>query len=202
MKDFPKTGTAINIVSIDNISFVGNKGNYEKDYLLAKIRENESRVLQSNVSGTLVVCCCEIDSNSIIFVTELSDIEETYQNGKIYISGGISYNPKEAMVIFNKIELMLRKCGWEALNPFSFNHTVARKMERDGLPSIDIHKEYMRVCLSELLVSDCTKVVLVEGWKTSEGAKMEIDLARKYGYKFYCIDDIESKTMLEVELDG
>jgi hypothetical protein len=202
MKDFPKVGTVVNVTRVSSVSFVGNKGNQEKEYLIEKIMANESKVLQSNISGTLALCSCDIDSNSIIFVIDISDLEETYQNGKIYISGGISYNPKEANIIFDKVELVLRKCGWEALNPFSFNHTIAKKMERDGASSTESHKEYMRVCINEMLVSDCTKIVLVKGWETSAGAKMEIDLAKKYGYKFYCIEDSDSKEMLEVELDG
>lgn len=195
MKNFPKQGAIVRVETAETASIeVGDVQN--RDYFIRHILTNQSEVLQSGISGDLVVC--RVKNSSITFVIDKKELKEMYPNGKIYISGGISYDPILAQSIFNKAELKLANLGYDVVNPFNLDTRRAKEMEQDfnskgekTYTDKEIHKEYMRVCLEALLKEDINKVVLVDKWEVSDGAHMEIETAKYYGYKFFNIETME-----------
>ena len=189
----------------DNIALIGTRKKVEKEEALRRILSEKSKVVQSGTSGTLVLCALSITENSsdkfednIMFMVELEDIEESYPKGKIYLSGPISYNPSEARGIFDRAEIDLRGQGWDVINPFSLNHKLAIEMESEVniFSEEKVHKEYMRICVDALLVSDCDNIIMLDKWQESEGANIELFLALKYQYNIYSYPSFE---IIEIE---
>jgi len=94
---------------------------------------------------------------------------------KVYISGKITGLPiDEARFNFQEAERSLNKLGYEPVNPFN-----------NGLTVDHTWLEHMKADLKLLL--DCDMICLLSNWKDSRGAKMELDLAKKLGYKVITI---------------
>lgn len=97
---------------------------------------------------------------------------------KTYIAGpmrgaGILDPPDKNYPAFNAVTKMLRDLGWYVSNPAeNFGGDPGRE-----------HAEYMRQDLKMLM--DSHQIVLLPGWRNSEGATMEAAIARISGYRFY-----------------
>lgn len=91
--------------------------------------------------------------------------------GKIYISGPIT-GTTDYMERFQKAEDAWTEKGYSVINPAAIN---AR------MPADTTHAEYMKVCMA--LLDLCSTIFMMDGWKNSIGAKMELDHAETYGIK-------------------
>lgn len=89
---------------------------------------------------------------------------------KIYISGAISGLPKEAYERrFGAVTKNLRELGHEVISPIE-----------NECPSDD-WCEQMLECLHKLV--GCDTIYMLEGWKGSTGAKIEMQFAMMKGLK-------------------
>lgn len=89
---------------------------------------------------------------------------------KIYIAGKISGEHYDKIYNkFNKAECELYSKNYAVINPTKI---IAQDTE---------WQEAMRICIKELV--DCDVVYALLDWKDSEGAKIEIELAKKLGIK-------------------
>lgn len=89
---------------------------------------------------------------------------------KIYIAGKITGEHYEKIYNkFHKAEIYLYSLNYSVINP-------TKIIDRDTE-----WKEAMRVCIKQLV--DCDVVYALKDWKESEGATIEIELAKKLGIK-------------------
>ena len=92
-------------------------------------------------------------------------------NKRVYISGAIAHHDiKERKQAFAEAETVLRRLGFEPVNPF-----------RNGLPEDADWRQHMRVDIGLLL--GCGYVYMLKGWELSKGAKLELDVASSCGIK-------------------
>ena len=95
----------------------------------------------------------------------------------IYISGPISKiadgNYREFALVQEKLEAF----GFEVLNPHEICEFIDRTQYADD-------REYWEACMRECLAKlpYAHKVVTLEGWDSSEGAKIEVATARLTGF--------------------
>jgi nucleoside 2-deoxyribosyltransferase len=93
------------------------------------------------------------------------------ERGKIYISGKITgLTIEEATEKFEDAEIMLKEKGYEVVNPMKLEHNHDKTWE-----------SYMREDLKAML--DCDGIYILDNWKSSEGAKLEIAIALRLGFK-------------------
>jgi len=86
---------------------------------------------------------------------------------KVYISGQISNLPiEEAKENFRKAEDILRKKGFEPVNPFN-----------SGLPVTATWHEHMRADIKMML--ECDAICLLPNWERSQGARLEEHIAMR-----------------------
>jgi len=80
--------------------------------------------------------------------------------------------------LFNATELELKEMGHTVLNPAFLP---------EGLETHD----YSNICHAMIKASDC--ILLLQGWETSVGANLEIDMARDMGKKIFLhrIEEVE-----------
>lgn len=87
---------------------------------------------------------------------------------KIYISGPITgLDHQTAFANFDRAEKMLRDLGFDPVNP----------MKASGLDSDINHswEEYMKADIALLL--GCDAIYLLNGWESSRGATIELNIA-------------------------
>lgn len=89
------------------------------------------------------------------------------ENRKYYISGPMTGLPNFNHTIFNRIAKELRAMGLNVFNPAE---TDEGSIDKD-------RKYYLRKDIEELL--KCTHVVLLDGWKKSKGALLEVAIAKE-----------------------
>ena len=91
---------------------------------------------------------------------------------KIYISGKISgLDYKEAGDIFQAKETELLENGYLVVNPFKIA-PEAKELKEGGKPS---WSDFMRADIRELCL--CDEIYMLDNWKTSKGAAIELELA-------------------------
>jgi hypothetical protein len=95
------------------------------------------------------------------------------QTEHIYISGPIT-GTKDYMQRFEKAEKELTEKGYSVINPAKVNAM---------LPQDATWEEYIRVSLT--LLSICTGVYMMPGWRESRGAVLEFMQARRNGMQIY-----------------
>lgn len=91
---------------------------------------------------------------------------------KLYISGKITGIEDQAPELFKLAEEEVRKLGFEPVNPMTINH------DHDLTWS-----SYMKEDLKAMM--DCDGVYMLNNWKTSKGANIELDLAESLGMEIY-----------------
>lgn len=88
---------------------------------------------------------------------------------KIYISGQISNLPfEDAKIQFELVEKTLFELGHEVVNPMTVHHDHDKTWQ-----------SYMKVDIKHLV--DCDAIFLLDNWKHSRGAKIELNLAIDLG---------------------
>ena len=85
---------------------------------------------------------------------------------RIYIAGPMTGLPDLNYPAFNAEAARLRAMGHHVENP-------AENPKRDSWQG------YMRLSIAQLVT--CDAVALLPGWENSDGAKLEVDIARKLG---------------------
>ena len=95
----------------------------------------------------------------------------------LYISGPISDapNPEER---FKKIEWMLKEGGHTVLSPM---HIPDAPFFREDGDTLWVY--YMKRAIPMLLKAD--SIFMMEGWKTSRGAKLELSIAKHLDFPVY-----------------
>lgn len=96
---------------------------------------------------------------------------------KIYISGGIT-GVKNYKRKFNKAERLLKKKGYEVINPVTIGDAL-------NMPSgISAEKAYSRYMLADIkALLGCNAIYLLKGWSDSRGAKIEAMVAEACGMR-------------------
>lgn len=91
---------------------------------------------------------------------------------KIYISGAIAhYDLEERKKVFGMAENYIRNVlKSEPVNPFN-----------NGVPSYEDWRVHMKADIKLLL--ECDGILMLRGWETSKGAKLEFDVATSCGLK-------------------
>ncbi|HWR94117.1 MAG TPA: DUF4406 domain-containing protein [Flavobacterium sp.] len=92
---------------------------------------------------------------------------------RIYISGKITgKEPELVEKAFNWTEEQLLKQGYEVVNPLKLPHN------HDGS-----WINYIREDMPHMI--NCDAIVMIDDWKTSNGAQLELDVAQRLGLKVY-----------------
>jgi len=94
---------------------------------------------------------------------------------KVYLSGPMSNLPDENFPAFNLAAKNLRAAGYEVVNPAEFGTGVT------GLEGLARWQKYLRADIKALM--DCDGIVMLSGWRFSEGAKLEHLVASQLGLK-------------------
>lgn len=89
---------------------------------------------------------------------------------RIYISGAIAHHDlSERRKAFTRAEKYIRDVlHAEPVNPFN-----------NGVPSYEDWRVHMKADIKLLL--ECDGIVMLRGWETSKGAKLEFDVATSCG---------------------
>jgi nucleoside 2-deoxyribosyltransferase len=107
---------------------------------------------------------------------------------KVYIAGPISYI-RDAFVTFDKAEKSLAYIGHKPFNPTLIQFPMGKEEEGE-FNRIGEWAYFMKRCIPELVTSD--KVLMLEGWEESKGARLEKELAEKLKIPiYYTIEEIE-----------
>jgi hypothetical protein len=95
---------------------------------------------------------------------------------KIYISGGTRGYPDLNRAAFDDVETMLEVDGWLPHNPHKAN-------EQNGFSDDEMFEVYIRSDIEALLSSHA--ICVLPNWQQSEGARLEVSIARALNMKFY-----------------
>ncbi len=99
------------------------------------------------------------------------------KEGRIYLAGPVTGVPDFNRRGFATAESMLLEDGYRVVNPLNMTE------EHDDMNDIPRGSEtwdtYMRIALRGLLA--CQTIVMLPGWTTSRGAKVELTLATSLG---------------------
>ncbi len=90
---------------------------------------------------------------------------------KVYISGPMTGLPEFNYPAFNTAAVEMRALGWEVINPAE-NHGGRTDLPRE---------EYFRQAIP--WVARCDAILMLEGWRHSEGARLEFAVARMCGVR-------------------
>ena len=110
--------------------------------------------------------------NKILATNELIYLIRQYkfkmEKKKVYISGKITGIENEALMLFEKTEIELRKLGFDVINPMKLPHDHNKTWS-----------EYMKEDIIEML--KCDYICYLENWKKSRGAWLEHEIAEAIG---------------------
>ena len=96
---------------------------------------------------------------------------------RIYLAGPMSGLPAFNYPAFNAMAARLREAGYEVENP-----------AENPDPEPATWENYLRTALRQMLTCDC--VALLEGWESSKGARLEIDVAGRLSIPIKMADTI------------
>ena len=96
---------------------------------------------------------------------------------RIYISGAMTGKPDLNFPRFNQEAARLRSMGYEVVNPAELNPD----------PSASWH-DCMKRDLKALL--DCDALAMLDGWQTSTGAHLELNIAHRVGIEILMAEEI------------
>jgi len=98
---------------------------------------------------------------------------------KIYIAGKMSGLKFNNFLTFFRKEKELRKKGWKTINPARLNCEYAR---HNNITTKDLsYTDCIKMDIREIL--SCDAIYMMKGWKTSNGANLEIHIAATLGLK-------------------
>lgn len=89
-----------------------------------------------------------------------------WSNLKIYLSGAISDMPDDNREMFERAEIWLKEQDLEVVNPLKLDHSKSEK-----------YTDYLKTDIKHMM--DCDAIYMLNGWRESNGARIENDLARK-----------------------
>lgn len=89
-----------------------------------------------------------------------------------YISGPVT-GTTDYIERFKKAEAIVRENKYEPINPVAVNAL---------LPSDTSWIEYMKMSLEMLTRKNCAAILMLVGWETSRGARIEREIAMGMGY--------------------
>ena len=103
----------------------------------------------------------------------------TLEGQKVYIAGKVSGEPiAQCTMKFGTAQKQIEALGLQAVNPLEVVGDWNASWETA-----------MKMCLKALM--DCHAVVVLDDWRDSEGANLELVLAKRLGILiFYGIDDL------------
>lgn len=94
-----------------------------------------------------------------------------------YLSGAIT-NEIKHREIFDAAEKKYKDKGYEIINPVSLGDKLAKMYVRD-FDRLPTYAEYLIYDLEH--VADCQAIILLENWKSSKGARAELQFADALG---------------------
>ena len=94
---------------------------------------------------------------------------------KCYISGAIS-GTKDYEKRFKKAEFKVRELGYEPINPADYLSI---------LPPTTSWLEYMKYDVALMASEGCNAIYMLDGWRASRGAKIELELALGAGFTVF-----------------
>ena len=89
----------------------------------------------------------------------------------IYISGPIKNITDGNMQAFDDAEKQLRQLGYDVLNPHKIGEELNIRFFEIG--KIPTYEDYLKEDIIQML-SKCDKVLVLRGWRNSNGSKLEI----------------------------
>ena len=96
---------------------------------------------------------------------------------KAYLSGPMTGLPNLNFPAFNRAAVRLRNLRWDVVNPVAIN------------PNPDA--DWLDCIAADLLaMRDCTAIVLLPGWETSFGARIERLAAERMGLEIFELADL------------
>lgn len=88
---------------------------------------------------------------------------------RLYVCGPVTGRPDLNRPAFEEARGALEAAGYEAIVPHGF------------VPPDADHRSAMRLCISRLSRSDIDGIALLSGWRSSKGARCEVEVARAVG---------------------
>lgn len=92
---------------------------------------------------------------------------------KAYICGPITGLPNLNIEEFRAVETLLTELGYQAIVP----HDLFEGIDTSEFK----HEDYMKVCKHEIRTGNYDYIIVLQGWKDSEGSRQEIELADELG---------------------
>ena len=89
----------------------------------------------------------------------------------IYISGPMSNTPNSNLEAFDEAEKQLKQLGFDVLNPHKICEELNIRFFEIG--KIPTYEDYLKEDIIQML-SKCDTVLVLPGWRGSEGSKCEI----------------------------
>lgn len=95
--------------------------------------------------------------------------------GKYYLAGKMTGLPNYGYDAFAEVAAKLRGAGFEIASPHEIDYDETQ-YPRGTRP----YKDYMKGGLD--LLFECDGIILMDGWSTSVGARIELSIAEACGY--------------------
>ena len=95
----------------------------------------------------------------------------------LYLSGPMSGLPDNNYPAFHAAAAQLRAAGYTVINPAEL-----------GLPPGLEWIDYMRACITAMMLGKAEAMAMLPGWRRSDGALAEWDLARRLGFPVDLVD--------------
>jgi len=96
-----------------------------------------------------------------------------------FLAGPMTGLPNRNALAFNEIAAEMRAQGFLVINPVEIgddlNCTLRRQPTRE---------EYLRTGL-QILINQCTAIIMLPGWRKSKGARVEHRIAKELGYEIW-----------------
>lgn len=105
---------------------------------------------------------------------------------RIYLAGPMRGYPEYNFPAFDDHARRLRNAGYTVWSPADHDRGQGFDEKTDEAGEL---KDYMKVDLVEVLCSDA--VAVLDGWTESQGARLEVHVARECGIPVYFAEDLE-----------
>lgn len=108
--------------------------------------------------------------------------------GYLYLAGKMRGLPGLGFANFDQAQKVLEAAGYQICSPAELDRDVGYEPHRDGDPSPEFTSNALRRDVRAL--SHCDAIVMLPGWETSDGAKMEMHVAQTIGMPVYEMHDL------------